>query len=149
LEVAMGLLDTVIGAINGASSNDATGAHPDLLHAALGMLSNDSPGGGLQGLIQKFEQGGLADVVSSWVGTGNNLPISADQLQSVLGSDAISSLASKLGLSGADVSQQLSQILPKVVDQLTPNGAAPEGGLGDLGSLIGQFLKPGGGLTTS
>jgi uncharacterized protein YidB (DUF937 family) len=145
----MGLLDTVLGAINGASSNDSTAAHPDLLHAALGMLSSDASGGGLQGLIQKFEQGGLADVVSSWVGTGNNLPISADQLQSVLGPDTISSLASKLGLSGADVSQQLSQILPKVVDQLTPNGAVPEGGLGDLGSLIGQFLKPGGALTTS
>lgn len=139
----MGLLDTVLGAINGASSNDATGAHPDLLHAALGMLSNDAPGGGLQGLIQKFEQGGLAEVVGSWVGTGSNLPISAEQLQSVLGSDAISALAGKFGLSGADVSQQLAHLLPKVVDQLTPNGAVPEGGVGDLGSLIGQFLKPG------
>lgn len=138
----MGLLDSVLGALGGASGN-AAGGQPDLLHAALSMLSNDAPGGGLAGLVQKFEQGGMADVIGSWVGTGHNLPISAEQLQAVLGSDTVTALASKLGLSGTDVSQQLAQILPKVVDHLTPNGSIPEGGVGDLGSLIGQFLKPG------
>ncbi len=135
----MGLLDSVLGALGGSATG---GSNPDLLHAALGMLSNDAPGGGLPALIQKFEQGGLAEVISSWVGTGSNLPISAEQLQAVLGSDTVSALASKLGLSGADVSQQLAQILPKVVDQLTPQGQVPDGGVGDLGSLIGKFLKP-------
>lgn len=136
----MGLLDSVIGALSGSAGG--SGGNTDLLHAALGMLSNDAPGGGLPGLIQKFEQGGLAEVIGSWVGTGANLPISAEQLQSVLGSDAVNALAGKLGLSGADVSQQLAQILPKVVDQLTPQGQVPDGGVGDLGSLIGKFLKP-------
>ncbi len=135
----MGLLDSVLGALGG---NAASGGNTDLLHAALGMLSNDAPDGGLPGLIQKFEQGGLAEVIGSWVGTGTNLPISAEQLQAVLGSDAVNAIASKLGLSGSDVSQQLAEILPKVVDQLTPHGQVPTGGVGDLGSLIGQFLKP-------
>lgn len=147
----MGLLDTVMSALNTASgnSNAAAGGQPDLLHAALGLLSNDAPGGGLPGLIQKFEQGGLANVIGSWVGTGSNLPISAEQLQAVLGPDTIAALAGKLGLSGTDVSQQLAQILPKVVDHLTPNGTVPAGGVGDLGNLIGRFLQPGGGSTSA
>lgn len=148
----MGLFDTVLGALNGATGNGATNgatSNPaDLLHAALGMLSNDAPGGGLPGLIQKFEQGGLAEVIGSWVGTGSNLPISAEQLQSVLGSDTIAALASKLGLSGTDVAQQLAQVLPQVVDHLTPNGTVPASGVGELGTLIGQFLKPGGEAST-
>jgi len=137
----MGLLDSVMGALSGGQSSQP-GEQGAMLQAALGLLVNDGHGGGLSGLVTKFQQGGLGDVVGSWVGTGQNLPISADQLQQVLGSDMVAGLAAKFGLSPADVGGQLSQLLPQVVDKLTPNGALPDasaGGLGDIGSLLARF----------
>ena len=141
----MGLLDSVLGALSGGQSGQGPGDQGALLQAALGLLVNDGQGGGLSGLVTKFQQGGLGDVVGSWVGSGQNMPISADQLQQVLGSDMVSGLAAKFGLSSADVGAQLSQLLPQVVDKLTPNGELPDAsaaglsGLGDLGALLGRF----------
>ena len=137
----MGLLDSVVGMLSGGQSGQP-GAQGQLIQALLGMMANDGQGGGLAGLVTRFQQGGLGDVVGSWVGTGQNLPISADQLQQVLGSDMVSGLAAKFGLSPTDVGGQLSQLLPQVVDTLTPNGELPDasaGGLGDLGSLLARF----------
>jgi uncharacterized protein YidB (DUF937 family) len=138
----MGLLDGVLGmaaqALGGANQ---TGNSGDLMQVALGMLSNDSPTGGLGGLVQAFQKGGMGDVVQSWIGTGQNLPISPEQLQSVLGSDVVAQIAQKVGMEPAQLSQQLSQLLPGMVDQLTPNGQAPAGGLGSLAELAGQFLQ--------
>lgn len=139
----MGLLDSVLGAIGGAQGGQG-GGQAALINAVIGMLANQGGGqgglGGLGGLIGKFQQGGLGDVVGSWVGTGQNMPVSPDQLSNVLGSDTIGNLAQQLGLSQGDVAGQLSQILPQVVDKLTPNGQVPEGGLGDVGSLLGQLM---------
>jgi len=73
------------------------------------------------------------------VGTGANLPISAEQLQSVLGGDTLGRLAEQTGLSHSDLGQQLSQLLPQVVDHLTPNGELPAGGA-DLGSMVSGLL---------
>ncbi len=137
----MGLLDSVVGMLSGGQPGQPGGPGA-LLQAVLGMVANDGQGGGLAGLVTKFQQGGLGDVVGSRVGTGQNLPISADQLQQELGSDMVAGLAAKFGLSPADVGGQLSQLLPQVVDKLTPNGelpAASAGGLGDLGSLLARF----------
>jgi uncharacterized protein YidB (DUF937 family) len=138
----MGLLDGVLGmaaqALGGANQ---TGGSGDLLQVALGMLSNDSPTGGLNGLVQAFQKGGLGDVVQSWISTGQNLPISPEQLQAVLGSDAVAQIAQKVGLDPSQLSQQLAQLLPGVVDQLTPNGQAPAAGLGSLADLAGQLLQ--------
>ena len=139
----MGLLDSVLGAIGGAQGGQG-GGQAALINAVIGMLANQGGGqgglGGLGGLIGKFQQGGLGDVVGSWVGTGQNMPVSPDQLSNVLGSDTIGNLAQQLGLSQGDVAGQLSQILPQVVDKLTPDGQVPEGGLGDVGSLLGQLM---------
>jgi uncharacterized protein YidB (DUF937 family) len=142
--MTMGLLDSVLGAIGGAQGGQG-GGQAALINAVIGMLANQGGGGqgglgGLGGLIGKFQQGGLGDVVGSWVGTGQNLPVSPDQLSNVLGSDTIGNLAQQLGLSHGDVAGQLSHILPQVVDKLTPHGQVPEGGLGDVGSLLGQLL---------
>ena len=138
----MGLLDSVVGMLSGGTPGQP-GPQAALLQAALAMLASDGQGGGgLSGLVAKFQQGGLGDVVGSWVGSGQNMPVSADQLQQVLGSDALSGLAAKFGLSPADVGGQLSQLLPQVVDTLTPDGQLPDpaaGGLGDLGALLGRF----------
>jgi uncharacterized protein YidB (DUF937 family) len=138
----MGLLDSMLGAATQAlgSQSGAQGASPDLLQAALGMLQGGGQGGGLASLIQSFEQGGLGSVVQSWIGTGQNLPVSAEQLQSVLGSEKVSALAAQVGLTPADLSQHLSQLLPGLVDKLTPNGEVPQGDLGSLAQLATQFF---------
>ena len=143
----MGLLDSVLGAL-GQGQAGGGGGHADLLKAVIGMLG---PGGGaaggvggLGGLVEKFHQGGMGDVVSSWVGTGQNLPVSGDQLGSVLGGDTVANLAGQLGMNHGDLLGQLSQLLPQVVDQLTPNGQLPQagGGLGDLAGMLSGLLKP-------
>jgi uncharacterized protein YidB (DUF937 family) len=81
--------------------------------------------GGLPGLLQKFQQSGLGQHAESWVSSNANLPISADQLHQVLGSGAIASIASQLGMDHAQVSGGLAQLLPQLVNQLTPNGSVP------------------------
>lgn len=143
----MGLLDSVIGAVSSQMQGGEglqglagmLGAKPELLQAATSLLGNDGGLGGLQGLIEKFQQGGLGDVVSSWVGKGENLPVSAEQLQSVLGSDALSGIASKFGMDGNALAGQLSSVLPGLVDKLTPDGQAPVAGLGNGGDLMGML----------
>ncbi|MFG6449502.1 YidB family protein [Roseateles sp. BYS180W] len=131
----MGLFDAIAGQVLGSIAGNGQGS--GLMEAVSGLLANHP--GGLQGLVSAFEQQGLGGVVSSWIGTGQNLPISAEQIQSVLGSGQIQSLAQSLGFSAQDVSGQLAQLLPQVIDQITPNGALPEGGAleGLLGMLKG------------
>ena len=79
----MGLLDSVVGMLAGGTSGQP-GGQGEMLQAVLGMVMNSDGaggvGGGLAGLVSKFQQGGLGDVVGSWVGTGQNLPISPEQL---------------------------------------------------------------------
>jgi uncharacterized protein YidB (DUF937 family) len=81
--------------------------------------------GGLGGLLNQFQQSGLGDVMKSWIGTGPNQPISPNQLGSALGPQIIQVLAQKTGMSEQELTAQLSQILPGVVDKLTPNGRLP------------------------
>ncbi|MBL8301711.1 MAG: DUF937 domain-containing protein [Ideonella sp.] len=137
----MGLLDSVVGALAGGQGSGGGGGQAALISAVLAMLSqNGSAGGGLGALVEKFQQGGLGDVVGSWISTGQNLPVSPNQLENVLGSDLLGQLAGQLGLSTGDASAQLAQWLPQAVDQLTPNGRLPEaGGLGDIGAILGRF----------
>ena len=128
----MGLLDSVLGSLaKGGSTNP-------LLDGVLSMV-NDPAHGGLEGLVRSFQDRGLGGIVDSWVSTGKNLPISADQVAQGLGSDQLASLASKLGMSQGDVSSQLAQLLPDVVDKLTPNGQVPDSG--SLGELLGSLAK--------
>jgi uncharacterized protein YidB (DUF937 family) len=110
-----------------------------LASAAGSLLANDGQHGGLSGLIDKFQQAGLGDVVGSWVGSGQNMPISADQLQNVLGSDAVAGIAAKLGMNPSDAVGQLSNLLPGLVDKLTPDGQAPTAGFGNMGDLAGML----------
>lgn len=150
----MGLFDSVLGAVmNGnaqgqggglASIVSAVTSNPQMLQALTGMLGNDGEHGGLGGLVAKFEQAGLGDVVGSWIGKGPNQSISADQISSVLGNDTMSGLAAQLGLNTQDVAGQLSSVLPDLVNHLTPEGQAPQGGLGsgsDLMGMLGSLLK--------
>lgn len=133
----MGLLDglanQVLGSITGAAGGAGGGGGG--LMEAIGGLIGQHPGG-LAGLIGEFERGGLGAVAASWVGTGANLPISPDQLQSVLGSQQLQSIGTSLGFSPQQVSTQLAELLPQVIDKLTPNGALPASGEADLLGML-------------
>ena len=137
----MGLLDSVIGALGQGSSGG--GNQAALLQAVITMLAQGGQGGqgggGLADIVSRMQQGGLGDVVGSWVGTGQNLPVSPDQLGGALGDDLLGSLTRSTGMNGGDLLGQLSQMLPQVVDQLTPNGQLPQGQL-DVGAVLGQLL---------
>ncbi len=124
----MGLLDDLLK--TGLSSMTGGGAQQQGLGLAGGILEmlTSQQTGGLQGLVQTFTQKGLGDVVSSWVSTGPNIPVTGDQVNSVLGGDAISSLAQKAGMAPEMASSVLAQVLPMIVDKLTPEGRIPEGG---------------------
>ncbi|KXB29045.1 hypothetical protein AT959_19710 [Dechloromonas denitrificans] len=119
----MGLLDSVVGALAGGQS----GGNNALLETVLQLINNPQTGG-LAGLVQSFQQGGLAEIVNSWVSTGANLPISPEQIQRVLGNSSLQGLAAQLGVSPEQASGSLADLLPQVVDQLTPNGQVPQGG---------------------
>ena len=109
-----------------------------------GLLANNGELGGLHGLVDKFNQAGLGDVVNSWIGAGANQPISGDQLSQVLGGDVLGKVAGQLGMDPAQLSGQLSALLPGLVDKLTPNGSIPQEGLGntgDLMSMLGGLLQ--------
>lgn len=130
----MGLLDSVMGAVTGQVQQN--GGLGNILG---GLLANNSELGGLGGLVEKFQQNGMGDIVNSWIGHGENLPVSADQIASALGSGPLANIASQLGIDPAQASGQLAQMLPGLIDKLTPHGAVPQGGLGDSDDLMGML----------
>ncbi|MFZ2971570.1 MAG: YidB family protein [Ferribacterium limneticum] len=136
-EQIMGLLDSVVGALAGGQS----GGDSPLLNIVMQLINNPQTGG-LGGLVQSFQQGGLGNIVNSWVSTGQNLPISAEQIQAVLGGGQLQNIATQLGMSTEQASGGLADLLPQVVDKLTPNGQVPEGG--DLLAQGLDMLKKGG-----
>lgn len=135
----MGLLDSIAGLAGQAMSSNQ-GGNP-LVQGVLGMLQSHE--GGLSGLIDKFKENGLGEIASSWVGTGENLPISADQLKGVLGNETLGQMASQLGISGDQLSGQLSGLLPQIIDKLTPDGEVASGGFDATQALgmLQSFLK--------
>jgi len=80
--------------------------------------------GGVQGIVAQLEQQGLGNTVRSWVGTGANQPITADQIHQAFGSDTVKQLAAKIGMTPEDLASKLSQMLPQAIDKLTPGGVA-------------------------
>jgi len=109
----MGLLDGVLGGVVGAG----------MVSVVNNLLEQH---GGLQGLINQFQQNGFGDTVNSWVGTGPNKSISPDQVHQALGPDLLQQLSAKSGLSVQELAQKLSQILPQAVDKMTPGGQVPK-----------------------
>jgi len=143
----MGLLDSMLGSVvsQALGGGQGGGGQAALIQAVIGMLmgGNNQGGGaaagGLGGLLEQFQRGGLGDVASSWVSTGQNLPISADQLTNVLGSDVIGQLARSAGMDQGSAAGALTQLLPQLIDGLTPNGQLPQQGT-DLGGMLPQIL---------
>lgn len=134
----MGLIDDLLPIATGGSTQQAE--HSSALGAILNYI-NSAPVGGLAGLQSMFQQGGLGHIVSSWIGTGQNLPISADQLQSVLHSGALQQVAQQAGMDPSRLTGLMSTLLPNLVDKLTPNGQLPEAG--SLQQMLKSFTANG------
>src|SRR5215467_13717926 len=118
----MGLLDSILGALSGQSGTSG-GANP-LVGIVGGLLAQS---GGLEGLANKFAQSGQGNAFQSWVGMGENQPISSGEIQNVLGSEQVSAIAKRIGVDPAVASTFLAEYLPKIVDKLTPAGKIDPG----------------------
>ena len=143
---AGGGLGGVLGSVLGNRGAPGGGSGGGL--GGLGSVGGLGALAGLAMLVNKLRQGGLGDAVGSWIGTGQNQPVSGQQLQGALGPDVISELAGQFGLSQEEVSGQLAGVLPEVVDHVTPDGQWPDagegaagglGGLQDIGDLLRRF----------
>ncbi|HMK55585.1 MAG TPA: YidB family protein [Dissulfurispiraceae bacterium] len=124
----MGLFDEIAGKVLGAIGGGAGSEHAGLVDEIMGMVSNKESGG-LAGLLSSFKDKGLGDLMQSWIGTGQNLPISPDQIQQGLGMEQIQQIAQKIGVSPEIAKSKLAEFLPAIIDKLTPDGKLPEGGL--------------------
>ena len=116
----MGLFDSISNAIRSAMSSDENGPVADQF---MGVLQQHGIGD-FSGLVSQFEQSGLGAHVASWVGDGQNLPLSPEQVQAVLGSPVIQSVATKFGIDPAAASQMLSQRLPGILSHLAQQAPA-------------------------
>ena len=129
----MGMFDEILSAA-GVDGTAQAQQHSGALGAVMDYI-NSPQVGGISGLQQMFEQKGLGGVMSSWVGTGQNIPISADQLQNVLHSGALQQVAAKAGIDPTQLTSMMTTLLPHVVDHLKPNGQVPDSG------VLSQIMK--------
>lgn len=128
----MGLFDGVADALKAKLGGD----QGNMALVAMEMFNQN---GGLTGIIDKFKAGGLAEQAASWVGKGDNLPISAEQISSVMGDGAIAEMAAKFGFTPEILSSKIAEYLPGVVDKLTPDGEVSGDGGGLLGKVLGML----------
>jgi uncharacterized protein YidB (DUF937 family) len=119
----MGFLDELSGGLVGKLFSG--GDKNKLFESIIGIINNPQKGG-LSGLVQMFQDKGLGDTVSSWISTGKNLPVSADQIKQALGSDQIQQISENVGVSQDEASTGLADLLPEIIDKLTPDGKMPE-----------------------
>lgn len=140
----MGLLDQISGALGGAlgqggQSGEKAAVGGGLVAALLPHLASMlSQPGALTNLANGFQNAGLGHVLQSWIGTGQNMPISGDQVKQVLGSGNVADLGVRAGVNESEASNALAGLLPQVVDKLTPNGQLPS--QGELGSALGKLF---------
>jgi uncharacterized protein YidB (DUF937 family) len=129
----MGMLDGLLGSLMGGMTGGGQQQQNPLLAIALQMLQQN---GGIEGILGKFQQAGYADQAQSWISTGENRPISADDLQQVLGQGQLGQIAQQLGLGQRETADGLASVLPQVIDRMTPTGQVPA----DSSDLVEQAL---------
>jgi len=133
----MGLFDSVVGnVLNNLGNDGAQAGGNSMLQMVMGLLQQQ---GGLGGLVEKLNQSGLSQQAASWVGSGANLPVNANQISQALGSGPLAELAAKFGLNPQEISGSLAQYLPETVNQLTPEGRLPDNA--NDSDLLGQGLS--------
>jgi len=118
----MGLFDSLVGQVGTALLSGQSQGNQGGMMDVISHLLSDPKTGGLQGLLKSFQDKGLGDIAASWVGSGPNQPITAAQIQQVIGSDRLASISQKVGLSPDTVAAGLAEMLPHVIDHLSPNG---------------------------
>jgi uncharacterized protein YidB (DUF937 family) len=135
----MGLLDSAMDMLR---NNPPGSMEPRtrLLQSVLSLLADNGQTGGLRGLVERFEEAGLGNVIHSWISTGENVPITTEQLHQVLGEGQVQQVAEETGMDQQQVEHELSDMLPKLVDTLTPAGHIPAGGLGNMSALLDHFI---------
>ncbi len=134
----MGLMDRVMGALGGASGSgnrDASRGDNPMMDIMMQMLSINGPMGGLSGLAKVFQDKGMGDLMVSWIGTGQNAPISADQIKTILGRDRLGQIANQLGMDEHQAAGRVADFLPLMIDKRTPNGQIQQS------DLMSQSLK--------
>jgi uncharacterized protein YidB (DUF937 family) len=130
-------------ALSGRGQQGGASLITSLLPVLIAMMQRRGVGaGGLGGLLQQLQTGGLGQQVDSWVGTGANMPVSSEQIVDVLGHGRVSEIAARAGVSEEQASDGLAALLPELVNQLTPAGQVPAGNevddaLGDLQRSLG------------
>ena len=130
----MGLFDAIVGSVLGGGDKSQALARM----AGKLVTGSEGTGDGLAKLVQQFQQRGMGDVVGSWVGTGQNRAISADEIHAALGPEQIDQFAQQSGLPPQEVSGGLAQILPQLIDQMTPEGRVPA--QSDVAGILGKLL---------
>jgi len=129
----MSMLDGILGQVMGGMLGGAGQQQNPLLQIALQLLQQN---GGIGGVLDKFRSAGYANQADSWQSTSQNVPISGNVLQEVLGTGAIGQIAQQLGMSHADVAGGLAQTLPQLIDRMTPSGQVPD----DDSDLVAKAL---------
>lgn len=126
----MSLLDSILGGLMGgqAQQSPVGGILSSLLGGGGQAAAQAGTGGGLTGLIDRFQQAGLGNVAQSWVGTGPNQAVTPQQLQNVFGQQTVNQWAQQSNMQPHDLLSQLAHFLPQAVDRMTPQGGLPQGG---------------------
>lgn len=138
----MGLLDAAMGMLNQASSQSEDGdIKSKLIQAVISMIASKAQDGGLQNLMSSFQNAGLGDIINSWVGNGENLPISAEQIMKALGGGQLGQLAQSAGVSEGQAASGLADLLPGLINQMTPNGQAGDAADFNPAQLLGQVTS--------
>jgi len=135
----MGLLDSLLKMTAGATKDTKT--NQNAVTSIMDILINNKQRGGLDGLVGKLTQAGLGNVVDSWISTGKNQSIKSGQLSKALGSDVISQIASKLGVSNSSASGLLARLLPQIIDKLTPDGNTTSASQVNVQDILSRILK--------
>ncbi len=127
----MGLFDTLVSGLEASDAQHAA------LYSEVGKLVDEA--GGVAGLQQKFEAQGMGGVIAGWISTGGNPPITADQATQAVGPDKVQDIAAKTGVPEGQVASAISQLLPLIVNHLTPNGTVPPHDSGLLDAAMGEL----------
>ncbi|MEZ3500629.1 YidB family protein [Pantoea sp. KPR_PJ] len=134
----MGLLDQLVGALGNGNGRNTLGE----LEAVWNWVQEQ---GGVEVLLNKFQQGGLGEILASWIGNGSNQSVSGGEIKSAFGEEALQSLAQKLGTDINGASGTLADLLPHLIDRLSPQGEvdaqAVQNKPFDLGSMVDQLFK--------
>lgn len=139
----MGLLDQLAGDVLGSLAGGqgqpqaAGGGQAMLLQLVMGLLQGNQ--GGLGALLARLNEAGLGEQVASWIGKGQNLPVSAEQISQAFGGSGLGDMAALLGMSGDQLAGKVAELLPQVVDGLTPDGQLPSAEGTDMAQALGSL----------